>query len=200
MRTGPEKSKYLPTEVTRQIDGIEITFSPEFQDKFWQKIDRTGECWIWKRGRFKSGYGKVGYGCKQLRSHRIAFALSNGNIPDGLNVLHTCDNPPCCNPAHLWLGTDKDNAADCTAKNRRNPLMGSDNPVSKLSESVVLKMRKYHTNDTSYAELGRRFGVSRDAARKAVIGITWKHVSPETKIPAISDGDSLGVVRPAPSG
>src|SRR5690348_16844605 len=72
---------------------------------FWSRVDRRspGECWVWTRGRLKAGYGQLTVGGKCRTAHRIAWELTNGPIPDGLSVLHRCDNPPCCNPAHLFL-------------------------------------------------------------------------------------------------
>jgi len=89
------------------------------QADFWRFVDQpqTG-CWNWQRGQLSSGYGQVRYCGKVWRAHRLAWTLAVGDIPIGLNVLHTCDNPLCCNLVHLWLGTDADNAGDAAAKGR----------------------------------------------------------------------------------
>lgn len=89
--------------------------------RFWSKVDRRGpeECWEWKCGRGDFGYGAFSIKHRNRGAHRVAWVLSNGPIPRGMWVCHSCDNPPCCNPAHLFLGTHQDNEDDKTAKGRR---------------------------------------------------------------------------------
>ena len=89
-------------------------------DKFWNKVDRRGpdDCWPWLKGKDRKGYGQTTIAYQHHRAHRLAWELANGPIPAGLCVLHRCDNPPCCNPGHLWLGTQRDNAHDAIAKGR----------------------------------------------------------------------------------
>lgn len=81
---------------------------------FWLKVTKTDTCWLWTGRRDKNGYGKVG----AALSHRVFWELHNGHIPDGLYVLHHCDNPPCIRPTHLFLGTQADNVRDMAAKGR----------------------------------------------------------------------------------
>lgn len=92
-------------------------------DRFWDKTDRRGRCWLWLAARDRKGYGKFGVGTlghdRRVESaHRVAWELTRGPIPGGMYVLHHCDNPWCVNPDHLWLGTRADNAADMVAKGR----------------------------------------------------------------------------------
>jgi hypothetical protein len=89
-------------------------------EQFWAKVDVRGpeECWEWKRRRSHRGYGETRWGGKTERANRRAWLLVNGPIPIGVSVLHHCDNPPCCNPAHLFLGTHTDNMRDMAAKGR----------------------------------------------------------------------------------
>src|SRR4030042_586611 len=90
------------------------------ESHFWSKIRIKGpnECWLWKCGCFDDGYGAFSCQRKNHRAHRIAYQIVKGIISQGLCILHSCDNPLCCNPKHLWAGTEADNAADCIAKNR----------------------------------------------------------------------------------
>ncbi len=85
-------------------------------EKFWSRVDKSGganACWPWTGSRLPTGYGQVYQaGGQRLLAHRTAWELENGPIPDGMRVLHHCDNPPCCNPGHLFLGTDADNMND----------------------------------------------------------------------------------------
>lgn len=89
-------------------------------ERFWAKVDKRGPdaCWPWLASRCDSGYGKFRVG-KMTRSHRVAFELGGGEIPDGQCVLHRCDNPACCNPAHLFVGTFNDNVQDMVRKGRQ---------------------------------------------------------------------------------
>lgn len=96
---------------------------PEIVARFWAKVNRTDGCWEWQASRNNYGYGlfHVGVGAAgRIRSsaHRFAYELAHGPIPKGLNVCHSCDNPPCCNPAHLFLGTQRDNVLDAARKGR----------------------------------------------------------------------------------
>lgn len=78
----------------------------------------TSGCVEWTGYRLISGYGRINIGGKTKMSHRVAWELTNGPIPDGMLVLHSCDNPPCCNIEHLWLGTQKENMSDMIKKGR----------------------------------------------------------------------------------
>lgn len=87
------------------------------EEWFWRGVDKAGDCWIWTRCRDRRGYGR--FSAKgHRRAHRFSWALTNGPIPPGMCVLHRCDNPPCVNPAHLFVGTSNDNVADMMAKGR----------------------------------------------------------------------------------
>jgi len=95
--------------------------------RFWAKVDKDGPngCWVWTASTFRArnGYGKFNAGTtaatsKTVYAHRFSYELSNGPIPDGLDVLHGCDNPPCVNPNHLRLGTAADNSADMLRRKR----------------------------------------------------------------------------------
>ena len=90
-------------------------------DRFWARVEKTATCWNWTGARLPKGYGMIG--ARSWRdgwqcAHRVSWELHFGAIPDGLHCLHRCDNPPCVNPAHLWLGTNADNAADRDSKGR----------------------------------------------------------------------------------
>lgn len=89
-------------------------------DRFWSRVDDSGgpdSCWPWQLSRFPTGYGHAILHGREY-AHRIAYELATGNDPRGLDVCHTCDNPPCCNPAHLFAGTALDNMRDRDAKGR----------------------------------------------------------------------------------
>jgi hypothetical protein len=111
-----------------------------------------------------------------VRAHRAAYLLFRGPIPTGQQVLHRCDNRLCINPDHLFLGTQADNMADKVAKGRQ--AKGESNGASKLNPVKVLAMReRYARGDIKQRDLAKMFGVSQPTARRAVLGITWKHVA-----------------------
>jgi hypothetical protein len=93
--------------------------------RFWTRVnvDMPDRCWEWTGPRFTKGYGHSQLtidGTVYIGAHRIAYVLTNGPVPNGTMVCHTCDNPPCCNPDHLWAGTYTDNQLDAFAKGRRS--------------------------------------------------------------------------------
>lgn len=88
-------------------------------ERFWEKVDKSGECWVWTASTHHQwGYGHFKFRGKVAQAHRVSWEMHNGPIPEGLLVCHRCDNPPCIRPAHLFLGTDADNATDMVAKRR----------------------------------------------------------------------------------
>jgi hypothetical protein len=92
-------------------------------ERFWSRVDTSGglwACWPWTRGRNGAGYGLISQQHRDVSAHRLSWELANGPIPPGLYVCHTCDNPPCCNPSHLFLGTPTDNVRDMYAKGRHS--------------------------------------------------------------------------------
>jgi hypothetical protein len=164
-------------------------------DYFWSGVDipdgDNDVCWNWTRACVPQGYGRFRFMGKQWRAHRVAWVLEFGDIPDRLMVLHRCDNPPCCNPAHLFLGTGSDNAKDCASKGRniwqRHPEMwvqghcpperrrrGEAHPSAKLNEKKVLEIReRFSAGGVTYRGLGREYGVSNIQIRNVVKGRSW---------------------------
>lgn len=150
-----------------------VRISPE--DRFWQKVRKTDGCWQWTGAITGFGYGVMTRGSEgagNILTHRFSWELHYGPVPDGLFVLHRCDNPLCVRPEHLFLGTKQDNAVDCAAKGRSGP--------AKLTAAQVIEMRRlFVTNTLTYAEIGDRFGVAEVTAWRAITGITWAHVGSE---------------------
>ena len=147
---------------------------------FWAKVDKSGECWLWTAGRFTSGYGqfnqRAGGPKLSLAAHRVAWQLASGEIPEGLCVLHKCDNRLCVNPAHLFLGTKRDNTADMIKKGRKNTAVGNQKPNSRLTPCGVALARQMRRCGVSGREIAKRFGVGPTTIRRILSGLSWKHV------------------------
>jgi HNH endonuclease len=130
--------------------------------RFWSRVDRRGpdECWIWIGSQLPKGYGTLSCGPQgNFYAHRVSYELHIGVIPRGQFVLHRCDNPPCVNPRHLFLGSHRDNMRDMVAKERSQK--GTRNPRNKLSPNDVIEIRAlYRSGGVSMKALGERFGVS----------------------------------------
>ena len=105
--------------------------------------------------------------------HRLAYEMFIGSLPDDANVCHTCDNPPCVNPAHLWIGTHADNQADKAAKGRAAPNLGATNPMAKLSDDDV-RVIKY--GGMTGVEAARTYNVSAQTVCDIRKGRRWTHV------------------------
>ena len=140
------------------------------------KLQPSG-CVEWTKALSSSrGYGRIarggrGTGC--AGAHRVAWELENGPVPEGLYVLHHCDNPPCCNPDHLFLGSLSDNTQDMLTKGRAKGHLqpGANHPSARLSDAEVQRLRELAPTVGNYAELGRRFGISKQYARSLCLGV-----------------------------
>lgn len=146
---------------------------------FWGKIDIENSikvCWEWKGKRGTKEYAETRWHGKSIRCHRKAYELWYGDIPEGMLVCHKCDNPPCCNPYHLFLGTHQDNVDDRERKGRNKMphSKGEEHGIHKLTESQVLEIVKlYYRGNYSYYSLADKYNVSFSNIRKIITGQTW---------------------------
>lgn len=153
---------------------------------FWSRVDARGDdtCWPWLGGRWKhGGYGYLRHGGKALTASRVAWELTNGPIPKGLWVLHSCDNPPCCNPGHLFLGDAQSNVDDMLAKRRGGQARaglkkrGEANGQAKLTEAEVRRLRHEAAGGETQGAIAARYGVSRGLVSMIVNRRYWSHVT-----------------------
>lgn len=147
---------------------------------FWQNVrkGRSDQCWPWMRYRTETGYGRFRAGSQQVRAHRAAFMLAYGYDPAPLIICHTCDNPPCCNPSHLFAGTPSDNALDRMRKGRANPPRGEASNRTPLTADQVIDMRRRFNPNVrgSIAAAAREFGLSKTGAKDILRRRTWAHI------------------------
>lgn len=145
--------------------------------RFWDKVRKTRKgCWLFNGATNHSGHGRFWDGTRLVQAHRFSYSIANGNIPEGLQVLHTCDVPNCVNPDHLWLGTNYDNVQDKVSKGRQQKLKGSQHGRAKLNEADIFAIReRYAEGDGSYRSLGREYGISHTMIRYIVKGDNWSH-------------------------
>ena len=143
-------------------------------DRFWSKVDKSADCWVWTAHRDHNGYGRFQIDDYPRIAHRIAWELSYGLIPNGLWVLHRCDNPPCVRPEHLFLGTAADNYLDARSKNRM-PL-GESHPSSRLKLVQVMEIRRLGLKGLSQRQIASQFGVAQPTVGKILRREKWAHV------------------------
>jgi hypothetical protein len=143
--------------------------------RFWSRVAVKSpcECWDWQHRKLPSGYGVFSIGNRSVLSHRVAYYLINSVQPGPQLVCHRCDNPSCCNPVHLFLGTSADNIHDMDQKGRGNRPKGYLHAHARLTAKDVCDIR---TSKESYAALSRKYGVSECCIGCAARGVTWKHI------------------------
>jgi len=165
-------------------------------ERFWGKVNRRGadECWEWTGALDRQGYGRVGRRKASLLAHRYALELTLGEIPPELCACHRCDNPPCCNPAHLFLGTRTENSRD--AKRKRRFAHGERHYRAKLTAADVTFIRVGRHIGIRQARLAREFGVSFQSISDVDRGRHWAHtldldapfmVGPRATVPTEAD-------------
>lgn len=144
--------------------------------RFWSKVDKSGgdnACWLWTARKNAYGYGTIKVGIKSSLAHRVVWNLNFGNIPERLCVCHTCDNPACVNPSHLFLGTHKQNMEDMARKGRHADFTGSKCGQAKLTEEQAIQI----LNAKGFSKnIAKQFGVTFSAVCRIKSGKSWPHL------------------------
>lgn len=157
------------------------SLSPAQIKKFWSLIDRSDPdgCWPFHGHVMKEGYGRIQFNHVRILAHRLAYILTYGDIDPDLNVLHQCDNPPCCNPAHHFLGTQLDNIADRVAKQRTRGFVlnrGERNAKARFTADDVRDIRSRYAAGQPVVALAEEYGVWPTTVWAVVYRHTWRHV------------------------
>lgn len=151
-------------------DHLKLT-SKNSEERFWIYVQKTeNECWEWQGAKNLKGYGKYLLNGKMMLAHRASWIIHNGTIKNGLCVCHKCDNPPCVNPDHLFLGTNHDNIDDMVNKGRQK---------RSFTDEQILEIRSKHKDGLSQCKLAKEYGGSRCQIRNMVNGMTYKEINNE---------------------
>lgn len=179
----------VSTTTSRTTDGVDMArIETPAIDRVMKKVIMLPDsgCWIFSGAWNQAGYGIVGKGGRGSgndRAHRVTYAHFRGPIPGGMFVCHRCDVPACCNPEHLFIGTNDDNMADCRAKGRaskppENPhVVGEYHPGHKLTEAQVREMRHLRASGWTLQSLADRYSVGDATVLKICRRDSWKHVA-----------------------
>ena len=151
-------------------------------ERFWSKVDIRGlfDCWEWQAATKRRGYGQFTIGGRaghNLSASRAAYLLTHGlnSLPAGIDVCHHCDNPPCCNPAHLFAGTPKDNSQDAVTKGRMH--LGERHGHATLTAEDVRRIRQLLAAGVTCTPIARQLGVSRGAISGIQRNVNWRHIT-----------------------
>lgn len=147
------------------------------EKRFWSKVKKQPGCWEWLAAKHDYGYGVIGAGGRGtgiLRAHRVSWVLHYGPIPEGMIVLHKCDNPECTNPDHLTLGTHADNVADKISKGRGSSARNGNHGFTKLTLEQVNQIPVLKNQGYSERQIANLFGVRRQTINDIVNQKTWK--------------------------
>jgi hypothetical protein len=144
----------------------------DLSDRLWTRVEPNGDCWEFTGARNAKGYGSIGVGNRRTtQAHRVAYEVTYGPIPPGALVLHSCDNPPCVNPAHLRIGTAADNTADMMERQRNVAPRSLHNGKAKLSDEDVAAIRQRHATGESCKAIARDLNLHSTYVSRIIRGL-----------------------------
>ncbi len=157
------------------MTGANASTFETIEDRFFSKVVAgPNNCWVWAARRNEDGYGQFWFDGSMGRAHRFSWSLHNGmEIPEGLQVMHSCDNPPCVNPDHLSLGTNVENQADSYRKGRGNNPKGEAHGCAKLTAEQVFEIQSMDRTHRSQRSIAVQFGVSQKTIWRILNGKGW---------------------------
>lgn len=174
------KSQFCSQECHYAFARGKLRPNRDVEAQFWKLVEKTDTCWIYRGTIDHYGYGVINILHKQVKAHRYAYELQIGPIPEGHDVLHHCDNPPCVRGVHLFTGTQADNNADSQSKGRHyvpSGMKGEQHPMAKVTEVQVLAMRsRYALGGVLQKELAAEYGISKYQASQILLRKTWRHL------------------------
>lgn len=160
----------------RFVNGHQNGALRTLEEAFWGHVTPgdPNECWEWKGATDQRGYGLFGSKGRSYRAHRLSYEIHHGPLAPGMLACHTCDNPRCCNPDHLFQGTIKDNNLDKVRKGRQS--FGERIGCSKLKEADIPQIRSLYASGITKTEIARRYGVAMPTVAGVISGRYWSHV------------------------
>lgn len=168
-----------------------MQLTPEQIARFWTKVDKSGECWLWTGARKHGNYGHLSLNGRFVGAHRVAYFLVHGIDPQALAVCHHCDNPPCVRPDHLFLGTIRDNHQDMIQKGRQAlppRRAGEANGQARLTADDIKQIRALYAAGDRQKSIARRFGISRSQVGNIVRGECWRDNEANVESWEVEDG------------
>jgi len=154
-----------------------ILYKDIIQDHFWKKVNKQGvnQCWLWTAYRDRDGYGFFNVNGASRKAHRVSYVIHHGSLDPSLLVCHSCDNPGCVNPAHLWLGTHQDNTDDMVTKQRA--LHGIRNPKAKLNDADVRCIVRFSKEGLYGTKIAQMLGCNQRTVSNILLGKQWSLVT-----------------------
>lgn len=148
----------------------------KLEKRFWDKVKKTEGCWLWSARKTKDGYGQIKIEGVAKLAHRISYLLNRGEISDGLLVCHSCDNPSCVRPDHLFLGTALDNTQDRIMKGRPGNVVSGVGREHKLTDVQIVEIREHLKRGSSQRCIAKQYGVSQPLISYIKNLKKWDHV------------------------
>lgn len=175
----------MPSESTPNArKGVKGFVSIPVEQRFWSKVQKgaADECWLWlastNHADSNRSYGEFWVNGRRVKAHRFAWELAHGrSIPKGLLACHSCDNPRCVNPDHIFIGTHSDNLRDAVQKGRHQSPRGESHPLAVLTVNEVVEMRRLRGEGASAKCLANRYGISVQSVRRIIRGDWWKEAA-----------------------
>lgn len=188
----------LPQQEELKTRGRRVYYRQSLAERFYSHIviNKITGCWDWDGPPGKNGYGTFALTRTNHKSaHKVSYLLTHNSIPEGLNVLHTCDNKICVRPDHLFLGTQQDNVDDMIEKGRANYVRGSDSGAAKLMEQDVLTIRQMADNGIQLRAIASIYNVDNSTISGIVKGKYWSHVGGPTQKSMKARGEKSGLSK-----